>query len=80
MEIDETWRENDGLVNTFSATAPIGAPSKPLEKDNIEPGIWNVFPSYDGDHMALQGGLMKKHNIRKFYLELLQTIDGCLQQ
>ncbi len=79
MEIDETWRENDGLVNTFSATAPIGAPSKPLEKDHIEPGIWNVFPVYDGDHMALQGGLMKKHNIRNFYLELLQTIDGCMQ-
>lgn len=32
-----------------------------------------------GDHMALQGGLMKKHNIRNFYLELLQTIDGCMQ-
>ncbi len=79
MEIDEAWRENDGLVNTFSAAAPIGAPSKPLKKDYIEPGIWNVFPAYDGDHMALQGGLMKKHNIRNFYLELLQTIDGCMQ-
>ena len=31
-----------------------------------------------GDLMALQGGLMKKHNIRNFYLELLQTIDGCM--
>lgn len=77
-EIDETWRENDGLVNTFSAKAPIGAPSCPLEKDHIEPGIWNVFPSFDGDHMALQGGLMRKHNIRNFYSELLQLIDGCM--
>ena len=32
-------------------------------------------PTFDGDHMALQGGLMKKHEIRSFYLELLQLID-----
>ena len=72
--IDTTWLENDGLVNTISVTAPFGAPAKTLDKAHIEPGIWNVYPPYDGDHMALQGGLMRKHEIRAFYRELLTMI------
>ena len=76
MVIDESWRENDGLVNTVSAMAPIGAPSTGLDETRIHPGIWNVFPVYDGDHMALQGGLMRKHDIRSFYLKLLQMVDA----
>jgi triacylglycerol lipase len=74
MRIDASWRENDGLVNTFSAAAPLSAPAVPLDKNRIRPGIWNVFPTYEGDHMALQGGLMRKHDVRIFYLDLLQMI------
>ena len=73
--IDESWRENDGLVNTLSAMVPIGAPSKPLDRDNLEPGIWNVFPTLNGDHMWLQGGLLHRHNIRPFYHDLLNMIS-----
>ncbi len=76
MIVDESWRENDGLVNTASAGAPTGAPSKPLDKTNIESGMWNVFPVLNGDHMWLQGGLLHPHDIRGFYLELLTLIDG----
>ena len=72
---DETWQENDGLVNTISAKYPIGAPAKPLDKGKIVPGLWNVFPTFDGDHMALVGGLMRKHDIRDFYLEILKMIE-----
>ena len=74
--IDEKWQENDGLVNTVSAGAPFGAPAKAFERDHIKAGVWNVFPPFDGDHMALQGGLMRKHDIRAFYLELLEMING----
>ena len=74
MVIDETWRENDGLVNTVSAKAPIGAPSKPYDKEHVVPGIWNILPIYDGDHMSLQGGLLRKHDIRPYYLDLLRKI------
>ncbi len=73
--LDEKWRENDGLVNTVSAGAPIGAPAKPFKLNAVEPGVWQVFPAYEGDHMALQGGLMRKHDIRNFYTELLQMIE-----
>ena len=72
---DETWRENDGLVNTVSAAAPAGAPCRTLDRDRIEPGLWQVFPTVNGDHMWPQGGLMRRHGIRPFYLDLLAMID-----
>ena len=78
MTVDETWRENDGLVNTLSARAPSGAPWKPLDKSSIQLGLWNVFPTIDGDHMWLQGGLLHRHDIRGFYLDLLTMIRDIL--
>ena len=74
--IDDSWKENDGLVNTVSAGAPIGAPSKAFFPDAIEPGIWQVMPKVRGDHMSLQGGMMKRKDIRPFYSELLEMIDS----
>ena len=73
--IDESWRENDGLVNTVSAGAPAGAPCVPYEPGHAEPGIWQVMPVFHGDHMSLQGGIMKRKNIRPVYLELVRMID-----
>lgn len=78
--IDESWQENDGLVNTVSAMAPIGEPSKPYDPDHAEPGIWYVMPTYQGDHMSLQGGMTKWNKIRPFYMELLASIDGLEMQ
>ena len=74
-EIDESWRENDGLVNTLSAKAPLGAPAQPLDRDAVRPGIWNVLPIVEGDHMWPQGGLLRRYDIRDFYRELLAMID-----
>jgi len=68
LVLNEVWRETDGLVNTYSARAPLDAPSVPLDCTHMKPEVWNVFPDYDGDHMALQGGLMHRHDIRAFYL------------
>ncbi len=76
ITVDESWRESDGLVNTSSARFPAGAPSRQLNRDQIHPGIWNVFPTVEGDHMWLQGGLMHRHDIRDFYLDMLSMIDG----
>ena len=72
--IDENWLENDGLVNTISARAPIGEAFTPLDETDIHPGVWNVFPTFNGDHMSLQGGLLKKRDIRPFYMKLLRLI------
>ena len=75
--IDESWQENDGLVNTVSATAPIGAPQKNYEASNVQAGEWNIMPTYRGDHMSLQGGLFKRNDVREFYIEHLNMIN-CL--
>ena len=73
--IDESWQENDGLVNTISATAPIGAPQRDYEEGNVRKGEWNIMPTYHGDHMSLQGGMLKKNDVKEFYLEFLDMIN-----
>ncbi len=78
LTVDGNWQENDGLVNTLSAMYPAGAPSKALDRNDIRPGVWNVCPTVDGDHMWPQGGLMRRHDIRAFYLDLL-TMVGSVQ-
>ncbi len=75
--VDESWLENDGLVNTISAKAPTSAPSTELDKSNISPGIWNVAPTYKGDHMAFNGDLFSPNNIRPFFADWMNMIN-CL--
>ncbi len=75
--IDEKWLENDGLVNTVSATAPFSAPSKLYEQGNVNKGEWNIMPTYYGDHMSLQGGLMKTNtDVYELYLKHLDMINA----
>lgn len=73
--VGEEWLENDGLVNTISAKAPIGAPSTNLDKSNIQPGIWNVAETYRGDHMAFNGDLFSPNNIRPFFADWMNMIN-----
>ena len=74
--IDENWLENDGIVNTISERAPFHDPQKEYDPDHIEPGVWNVLPTVRGDHMWPQGGMVYKHDIRKFYTDLLTVIEA----
>ena len=60
--------------------APSGAPSKPLDRENIGRGVWNVFPTVNGDHCWLQGGLMHRYDIRPFYTDLLTMIGSLREQ
>ncbi len=73
--IDESWRQNDGLVNTISAKAPTSSPSKDYEEGNVTTGVWNIMPTYDGDHMSLQGGLTKINDVKDLYVDLLSMIN-----
>ena len=76
FEIDETWFENDGLVNVVSAKAPFNSPSKEYEENNIYEGEWNIMPTYRGDHMSLQGGLFKTNDVKEYYVDLLNMINS----
>ncbi len=74
---DETWQENDGLVNTISAMAPTSAPSAQFDSDNITKGVWNIMPTYRGDHMSLQGGFFKTNtDVERLYTEHLHMINA----
>ena len=74
--VDESWFENDGLVNTVSALAPSSAPSTQYVAGNVSKGIWNVMPIYQGDHMSLQGGMTKINDVKPFYVEHLSMINS----
>ncbi|MBP5733339.1 MAG: hypothetical protein J6W66_05895 [Lachnospiraceae bacterium] len=78
--LDETWQSNDGLVNEVSARAPFGAPSEDYDGQNqMKPGIWYVFPTRFGDHMAPQGGLTKRVDVKPFYKDLVKMLAGLEQ-
>ena len=72
--VDDSWHANDGLVNTVSAHAPVGAPQKPLERTNIVRGVWNVMPDLRADHGYFQGGFVKKQDPHPFFRELLELL------
>ena len=75
-QIGPAWQSNDGLVNEISAGAPLGAPQVKYSDGTVfEPGRWHVMPTFRGDHMAFQGGLTKRINIKPFYLELAKMIS-----
>lgn len=75
FEIDSSWQENDGLVNTISAGAPIGQPQVSYQEgQELTPGVWTVMPTVRGDHMSLQGGLTKRTDVKPFYLQLVQLL------
>ena len=75
-DLDESWWMNDGLVNTISARYPFDAPHTDFDEDDIRPGVWNVFPDLYGDHMYLQGELLKTKDIKPFYVDQLNLING----
>ena len=73
--IDESWLDNDGLINVISAKAPFNAPSTEFNADKIETGVWNVMPTYHGDHMIMQGGMLRATEMRAFYKKHLTMIN-----
>ncbi|MBP5459064.1 MAG: hypothetical protein J6Y62_02670 [Clostridia bacterium] len=75
--IDETWRQNDGLVNTVAAGAPLGQPAREatLNEPAYPAGVWNVFPPYNGDHMSHMGGMLRRNkDVDRYYNELLSIL------
>ena len=74
--LDESWQPNDGLVNTKSARAPFNAPQKDYDAADVQSGVWNVMPTYRGDHMSLQGDLLKTNNVRQLYVDLILMINA----
>lgn len=75
IKIDKKWLPNDGLVNTYSARAPFDAPQKDLDTVHVEKGIWQVYPTFEGDHMSIIGGLFKTVNVKSYYTDFMCLIN-----
>ena len=73
--VDEKWLPNDGLVNTISAKAPFNAPQKALDRNNIEKGTYQIFPTFEGDHMSIIGGLTKITDVKNYYVDFMCMIN-----
>lgn len=92
--IGKDWAENDGLVNTISAKYPTRSDGKCLTEggsagfvlqssmccNNALPGVWNVMPVANCDHLALIGGLMNTGYLgtKMFYKQIADNIKATM--
>lgn len=76
--IDDSWKPNDGMVNTISARYPIGAAHTDYNSANIEPGVWNVHADMDVDHMYFCGSMLNSKPVatRLFFRGLMEDITA----
>ena len=80
ITLDRRWQHNDGLVNTVSETAPFDKPSDTVGENpcvrlaakGFTKGVYHVFPTYRGAHMALQGNIFRPE--KKGMAELLSLM------
>ena len=72
--MDETWQENDGLVNVVSAQYPAGAPHADFPDDAklLKPGVWYVMPTKRGDHGSAVGGLKSTAETHAFFDAIME--------
>ena len=88
--IDQSWRPNDGMVNTVSAFYPIHSDGTCLTKDgkqgwtnydgysniHFRPGIWYVMPVQSFDHIQFVGGMLNGRLVktRALYRGIMEDI------
>lgn len=70
---DDSWRENDGLVNTVSGRNPFDEPAKEYD-GNIETGVWNIMPTLICDHGGVAGLFANKKELHAFYENLAELL------
>lgn len=76
FEIDETWLENDGMVNTISEGAPFDEPSCDFNYgDKAQSGIWNKLPVIRGDHGFAAGLMSTKTEVLDRYTAMLDQVN-----
>jgi len=80
--IDDSWRQNDCLVNTISATHPFDEPSRTvtdpaaLTPNGMIPATWYVMPTVKGDHGTIIGLGRTMEETLPFYTEIIARIDA----
>ncbi|MBQ0135810.1 MAG: hypothetical protein KBS43_03650 [Oscillospiraceae bacterium] len=81
-DLDPLWLESDGCSNTLSALHPSNEPYVYYydSKDNVQRGIWNVMPVYQGDHMDVVGGSVRAfvtpYYVMNYYKNYFKILDN----
>lgn len=81
-DLDPLWLESDGCSNTLSALHPSNQPYVYYydSRNNLERGIWNVMPVYQGDHMDVVGGSVRAvvtpYYVMNYYREYFKMLDS----
>ena len=75
IEFDDSWRDNDGLVNTVSGKNPFDEPSREYD-GTVEKGVWNIMPALNCDHGSAAGLFADKKELHKFYENLAEILIG----
>ena len=73
VKLNDSWLDNDGLVNTVSARHPFDEPAKEFD-GTTDKGIWNVMPTLICDHGMATGLLANKKKLQGFYINLLRML------
>jgi len=73
ITFDDSWRENDGLVNTVSGRNPFDEPAREYD-GAAERGIWNIMPTVTCDHGQLAGLFANKKQLHSFYENLAELL------
>lgn len=82
IDIDEWWRASDGASCTNSALHPLDEEWVDYKdsKGNIQKGIWNVMPVWQGDHMDVVGlcpqAFVFRRKYRRKYKKYIDMILG----
>ncbi len=78
IQIDDSWKPNDGLVSVVSAQYPAGEEHIPLpaEISEIKKGIWNVAETRKGDHGTVIGLNASETETHKFYDDLFTMTEN----
>lgn len=77
IQIDGSWKDNDGLVSVVSAKYPFTEEYVDLPEDikEIKSGVWNVAKTLDGDHGTVIGLNTDKEKTVDFYTVLFDKLE-----
>lgn len=70
--IDESWHENDGIVPLPGQAPPYNMPQTDwLPGQEAKPGIWQILPVGNRDHMTWCGWFITKRAYQKMFTDMM---------
>lgn len=72
--VDETWQDNDGIVNVIGQSAPLYSPQKDYEEgEECKPGLWYNMPVEMRDHLCWSGLFDNDEHVKSYYSDMVES-------